>query len=132
MAALLMTAVSTALAAQTATAPRPHEPTSYSITLVTSDTGSHVLGEVETGWRLRTVEPVEMELDSALRVIRVLVDGKPNTAFAPAYSAEGNEVVVPRRAGRHARLACATTASAWPRGATARRAGGPPAASGSG
>jgi aminopeptidase N len=84
------------LAAQTGAATRPHEPTSYSITLVASDTGSHVLGEVETGWRLRTVEPVEMELDSVFRVIRVLVDGKPNTRLSRTmYARQGSEVVVP-------------------------------------
>ena len=96
MAVLLLTAAPGALAAQTGAAPRPHEPTSYSITLVTSDTGGHVLGEVETGWRLRTVEPVELKLDSALRVIRVLVDGKPNTRLSRTmYARQGSEVVVP-------------------------------------
>jgi aminopeptidase N len=74
----------------------PHLPTSYSITLVTSDTGGHLLAEVETGWRLQSVRPVEMVLDSALRVIRVLVDGKPNTRLSRTmYARQGVEVVVP-------------------------------------
>ena len=74
----------------------PHDPTSYDITLVTSDTGAHVLGEVQTGWRLRTVDPVEVELDSVLRVVRVLVDGKPNTRLSRTmYARQGGEVVVP-------------------------------------
>jgi aminopeptidase N len=70
--------------------------TAYTITLVTSDTGSHLLAEVETAWRLRTVEPVEMQLDSVFRVIRVLVDGKPNTRLSRTmYARQGGEVVVP-------------------------------------
>ena len=75
------------LAGQTGTLPAapagsthpPHDPTSYDITLVTSDTGAHILSEVQTAWRLRTVDPVEMELDSALRVIRLLLEGKPKS-----------------------------------------------------
>ena len=84
------------LASQTDTTPPPHEPTSYDITIVTSDTGAHLLGEVQTGWRLRSVRPVEMVLDSALRVVRVLVDGRPNTRLSRTmYAREGGEVVVP-------------------------------------
>lgn len=85
-----------ALAAQSDTTPPPHTPTSYTITVVTSDTGSHLLGEVETGWRLQSVRPVEMILDSAFRVIRVLVDGKPNTRLSRTmYARQGVEVIVP-------------------------------------
>lgn len=84
------------LMAQADTTPPPHEPTSYDITLVTSDTGSHIVGEVQTGWRLRSVRPVELALDSALRVVRVLVDGKPNTRISRTmYARQGSEVVVP-------------------------------------
>lgn len=71
-------------------------PRHYSITLVTSDTSGHLLGEVEVGWRLRTVEPVAMRLDSAFRVVRVLVDGKPNTRLSRTmYARQDDEVVVP-------------------------------------
>jgi aminopeptidase N len=71
-------------------------PRHYSITLVTSDTGGHLLGEVEVAWRLRTVEPVAMRLDSAFRVVRVLVDGKPNTRLSRTmYARQDAEVVVP-------------------------------------
>ena len=34
--------------------PATHDALSYDITLVTSDTGAHVLGEVQTAWRLRS------------------------------------------------------------------------------
>ncbi|HET8834108.1 MAG TPA: hypothetical protein VFN08_05210 [Gemmatimonadales bacterium] len=86
-------------AAAQASAPEPagaQTPRHYSITLVTSDTGAHLLGEVEVAWRLRTVEPVAMRLDSAFRVVRVLVDGKPNTRLSRTmYGRQGDEVVVP-------------------------------------
>jgi len=73
-----------------------HTPLQYDITLVTSDTGAHVLLEVQTAWRLRTVNPVELQLDSTMRVIRVLVDGKPNTRLSRTmYARQGGEVIVP-------------------------------------
>lgn len=93
--ALAAALIATPAAAQSAE-PGTHTPLCYSITLVTSDTGSHLLGEVETGWRLRTVEPVAMQLDSVFRVVRVLVDGKPNTRISRTmYARQGSEVVVP-------------------------------------
>ena len=71
-------------------------PTSYAITLVTSDTGRHILAEVETGWRLRTVDPVELILGAPLRVVRVLVDGKPNTRLSRTmYARQDSLIVVP-------------------------------------
>jgi aminopeptidase N len=59
-----------------------HDALHYDITLIPSDTGTHILGEVEINWRLRSTKLVEMQLDSAMRVIRVLVDGKPNTRLS--------------------------------------------------
>jgi aminopeptidase N len=93
--ALPLAALLTTAAAQSAE-PGAHIPLRYTITLVTSDTSGHLLGEVETGWRLRTVEPVAMRLDSAFRVVRVLVDGKPNTRISRTmYARQGGEVIVP-------------------------------------
>ena len=60
----------------------PHDALHYDITLIPSDTGTHVLGEVQITWRLASTRPVRMQLDSAMRVIRVLVDGKPNTRIS--------------------------------------------------
>jgi aminopeptidase N len=75
---------------------RPHAPTRYDITIVTSDTGAHLLGEVEAGWRLESVNPVEMQLDSTMDVVRVLVDGQPNTRLSRTmYSRDSALVVVP-------------------------------------
>jgi aminopeptidase N len=59
-----------------------HDALHYDITLIPSDTGTHLLGEVQITWRLRSTDVVEMQLDSAMRVIRVLVDGKPNTRIS--------------------------------------------------
>ena len=73
-----------------------HDALHYDITLVPGDTGTHVLGEVQITWRLRSTEPVEMELDSAMRVVRVLVDGKPNTRLARTmYARSEGEIEVP-------------------------------------
>ena len=79
-----------------------HDALHYDITLVPSDTGTHVLGEVQTTWRLRSDLPVTMQLDSAMRVIRVLVDGKENTRLARTmYGRSEEDIAVPhgKRAG---------------------------------
>jgi aminopeptidase N len=72
----------------------------YDITLVPADTGSHLLGEVETAWRLGSSDPVAVLLDSSMRVVRVLVDGRPNTRLSRTmYGRSGVDVVVPHQKG---------------------------------
>jgi aminopeptidase N len=79
---LLLLQTSSPLAVRTDTIRPVHDALHYDITLIPSDTGTHVLGEVQVNWRLRSTHLVEMQLDSAMRVIRVLVDGKPNTRIS--------------------------------------------------
>jgi hypothetical protein len=80
--------------------PATHDALSYDVTLVPADTGSHILGEVQTTWRLRSVGAVTALLDSSMRVIRVLIDGKPNTRLARTmYGRSGADVVVPHEKG---------------------------------
>src|SRR5687768_8671482 len=79
-----------------------HDALRYDITLVPADTGSHLLGEAEIAWRLVSADPVGVRLDSAMRVVRVLVDGKPNTRLSRTmYGRSAEDVVVPhqKRAG---------------------------------
>jgi len=93
---LLLQTVQSPLAARADTIHPVHDALHYDITLIPSDTGTHLLVEVQTTWRLRSTEPVEMELDSAMRVIRVLVDGKPNTRLARTmYARSAGEIEVP-------------------------------------
>jgi aminopeptidase N len=94
--AMLQAAIQSPLAARADTIHPVHDALHYDITLVPSDTGRHVLGEVQTTWRLRSTEPVEMELDSAMRVVRVLMDGKENTRLSRTlYGRSSEEVEVP-------------------------------------
>ena len=82
-------------------APR-HDALRYDITLVPSDTGTHLLGEVETAWRLASADPVAVQLDSSMRVVRVLIDGRPNTRLSRTmYGRSKDDLVVPhqKRAG---------------------------------
>ena len=82
--------------------PAVHTARRYEITLIPADTGTHLLGEVQTSWTLRSAEPVAALLDSSMRVVRVLVDGRPNTRLARTmYGRSGQDVVVPheKRAG---------------------------------
>src|SRR3954453_5463261 len=93
---LLLLQTASPLAARADTIHPVHDALHYDITLVPSDTGYHVLAEVQTTWRLRSPEPVEMELDSSMRVVRVLVDGKPNTRLSRTlYARSEGEIEVP-------------------------------------
>jgi aminopeptidase N len=77
---------------------QPHDALHYDITLIPSDTSSHLLSEVQITWRLASTKPVNMELDSAMRVIRVLVDGKPNTRLSRTmYARSSTEIDVPHQ-----------------------------------
>jgi len=99
---LLQTVVASPLAIKPDTARPLHDAKHYEITLVLGDSGHHVLGEIETNWRLSSSEPIRLELDSALRVIRVLVNGRENTRLARTmYGRGGEDVVIPHegRAG---------------------------------
>ncbi|MGH7703985.1 MAG: hypothetical protein ACREMO_12895, partial [Gemmatimonadales bacterium] len=70
----------------------------YDITILMGDTGTHVLGQVQTTWRLRSDHAIHLELDSTLRVVRVLMDGKENTRlFRTVWAREGTWVLVPHR-----------------------------------
>jgi aminopeptidase N len=98
---LLQTAAAT-LAVRADTLRPIHDAVHYDVTLVLGDSGRHVLGQVETKWRLRSEQPVEMQLDSTLRVIRVLVDGRENTRLSRTlWARQGSLILVPheRRAG---------------------------------
>jgi len=76
----------------------PHDALHYDITLIPSDTGTHVLGEVQITWRLGSTAPVRMQLDSSMRVIRVLVDGKPNTRLSRTmYARSSTYIDVPHQ-----------------------------------
>jgi aminopeptidase N len=75
-----------------------HDALHYDITLVPADTGIHLLGEVETSWRLLSPDPVGVRLDSSMRVVRVLIDGRPNTRLSRTmYGRSENDVVVPHQ-----------------------------------
>jgi aminopeptidase N len=83
-------------------APAQHDALRYDMTLVPADTGSHLLGETETTWRLVSPDPVIVRLDSSMRVVRVLIDGRPNTRLSRTmYARSEDDVLVPhqKRAG---------------------------------
>jgi aminopeptidase N len=95
-------ALQTPLAAAPDTGRRVHDALRYDITIVPSDTGRHIVGEVETTWRLGSADPILVPLDSAMRVIRVMVDGRENTRLYRTQFARGEfDVYIPheKRAG---------------------------------
>lgn len=79
---------------------RVHNALAYDILIAVSDTGPHIVGEVEATWRLGSADPVVVPLDSAMRVVRVLIDGRENTRLhRTAYGRQGNIVYIPHAKG---------------------------------
>ncbi len=73
-----------------------HDALDYDITIIVGDTGSHIVGQVQTRWRLESDLPVRIDLDSTMRVVRVLMDGKENTRlFRTIWAREPNRIIVP-------------------------------------
>ncbi|MCU0620985.1 MAG: hypothetical protein MUC69_05725, partial [Gemmatimonadales bacterium] len=99
---LLLAALQGPLVARADTGHRPHDALRYDITVVPSDTGRHIVAEVEATWRLGSADPVIVPLDSAMRVVRVMVDGRENTRLFRTQFARGRfDVAIPheKRAG---------------------------------
>ncbi len=93
---LLQAVLQSPLAARPDTARPTHEALHYDVTVVLGDSGRHLLGQVETTWRLRSEYPIELQLDSTLRVIRVLVNGRENTRLARTpWGRQGDLLVIP-------------------------------------
>jgi aminopeptidase N len=97
----LLLQAAAALAVRADTARPAHDAVHYDVSLVVGDSANHVLGQVDTKWRLRSDQPVQLQLDSTMRVIRVLVDGRENTRLARTlWGREGDIIFVPH--DRHA------------------------------
>jgi aminopeptidase N len=94
---LLQTAAAVSpLAVRPDTTRLPHDVVNYDVTLLLGDSGTHVLGQVDVSWRLESGDPVELQLDSTLRVIRVLVNGRENTRLARTmWGRLGESLAVP-------------------------------------
>jgi aminopeptidase N len=93
---LLQAAVASPLAIRPDTIRPHHDALSYDVRLVVGDSGRHVLGEVQTVWRLRSAMPIEVQLDSTMRVIRVLENGRGETRLARTpWGRVGELVVIP-------------------------------------
>lgn len=104
MIALLLLALQqpSALAARTDTLKPEHDALDYDIQLVLPDTGGHIVGQVQTRWRIGSTEPIHVELDTAFRVVRVLMDGEAQTRLSRTlYGRDEAVVLVPhqRQAG---------------------------------
>ena len=92
----LLLALQGSLAARADTVKTVHDAIRYDITIAVSDTGAHIVGEVETVWLLGSDAPVVVPLDSAMRVVRVLIDGKENTrVHRTAYGRQDNIIYIP-------------------------------------
>jgi aminopeptidase N len=80
-----------------------HDALHHDVTIVIGDTATHIVGIIATTWMLRTDEPVEVQLDSAFRVVRVLTDGEGERRMARITFARnpGGGVYIPhkKRAG---------------------------------
>jgi aminopeptidase N len=92
----LLLALQGPLAARADTVKTTHDAIRYDILIAVSDTGAHIVGEVETIWVLGSDAPVVVPLDSAMRVVRVLIDGRENTrVHRTSYGRQDNIVYIP-------------------------------------
>lgn len=99
---LLQTAVTSPLAIRPDTGREVHDAEHYDITVVLGDSGRHIVAQVETTWRLRSAQPIQVALDSALRVVRVLTTGPDDSRFGRRMYGRGpNDILIPHegRAG---------------------------------
>lgn len=72
-------ALAAALAARPAALPDttpPNDLLAYDLTVVTGDSTGHVVGQAEVTLVLRSMEPMRFVLDSAVRVVRVIIPGR--------------------------------------------------------
>jgi aminopeptidase N len=93
----LLLALQAPLAASADTVKPGHRALHHDISIVLGDTGTHILGLVQTTWLLRSSAPVEVPLDSTFRVIRVLTDGEGDSRMGPITFAlnRGGGVYIP-------------------------------------
>jgi len=78
MIALLLALQATPLAP--ANTPRPaHDAIGYNVQVTIPDTGKVIHARVTTTWHLLSTDPIRVELDTALKVDQVTLDGRPTT-----------------------------------------------------
>ena len=93
---LLLLALQQPLSARADTLTQVQDAANYDFTLVLPDSGSHLLGQVQTRWHLTSTRPIEVQLDTAMRVVRVLMDGKPDARLARTlYGRDQVTLVIP-------------------------------------
>ncbi len=76
------------------TPPPAHNALRYEITLSLGDTSRAITGVTGTSWRLASREPLRLELDSALRVTGVTLNG-----HRARWRRQGDLVLIPHRGG---------------------------------
>ncbi|HXE58375.1 MAG TPA: M1 family metallopeptidase [Gemmatimonadales bacterium] len=75
-----------------------HDALHYDITVVVGDTSGHIVGQVEATWRIGSREPLVLDLDSVMRVVRILQPGGGGGRRG-VWFREGNQVGVPHELG---------------------------------
>jgi aminopeptidase N len=117
MIALLLLLQATApLAVRTDTLKIEHDALDYDIQLSLPDTGGHIVGQVQTRWRVQSGEPIHVELDTALRVVRVLMDGEAQTRLTRTlYGRDQVLVLIPHERHSGDTLSTAIRYHGYPR-----------------
>ena len=92
---LALQAVQGPLAQRADTAVPVHDALHYDITLILPDTGSAIVGQVETAWRIAGTEPLTIDLDSVMTVHWLRTPGRD--AQVGPWRREGGRIIVPQR-----------------------------------
>ncbi len=73
-----------------------HRPLHYDVQIAIGDTGSHLVAQVQSTWLLASGDPLEIQLDTAFRVVRVLLEGREPTRLARTqFAIQGSGVYIP-------------------------------------
>ncbi|HXG45595.1 MAG TPA: M1 family metallopeptidase [Gemmatimonadales bacterium] len=85
-----------------------HRPLHYDVQIAIGDTGAHLVAQVQSTWLLASGNPLEIQLDTAFRVVRVLLEGREATRLARTqFAIQESGVYIPheKRAGDTLRAA---------------------------
>lgn len=95
----LLLALQAPLAARADTLRPKNDALNHDVSIVLSDTGTHIVGIMATTWRLRSADPIEVQLDSVYRVVRVLTDGEGEKRMGRITFAlnQGGGVYIPHK-----------------------------------
>ncbi len=116
IALLLLLQIQSPLSVRSDTLRLEHDALDYDIQLSLPDTGTHITAQVQTKWRVGSSEPIHLELDPKLVVVRVLMDGLYQERLTRTlYGKSDGLVLIPHQRQAGDTMSTAIRYHGWPR-----------------